>query len=591
MAQKYTLGDVVQQISATGDSDEEWYESDDDLVNDDQEGDVVGISFVSQSNPLETAQEADLEADDSIPTIPTESLANVPTLVPQSESSCTGTDEAVNEAVFPQTGDNQFTPTPILQATPGPLTSLDDTATPYEFFEVIWGEDTFCYLADQTNPHTAQKKRGNWIDTSEAEMKAYLGMILAMGIHKLPSLRDYWSTNALLGVPGITRGITRNRFMTILSNLHLNDNTKMPERDSPSFDKLYKVRQLLDRIRDNSQGTYYPHQQLAVDEAMILFKGCSTLKQYMPLKPTKRGYKCWCMCDSTNGYMYNLDVYTGKVSANSDEDGLGSRVVKAMTEPLLGRGNHIYMDNFFSRTSLAVYLKQKNTYTIGIVRTSSKGWPTELKNTQALNREIQCGEFKSATTSDGIQCIVWKDKKCVSFINTICNPEELAQVSRRNKDGTRAQVACPQSVKLYNAYMGGVDLFDSQRKSYSSSRKSKKWWLRLFYFLLEATVVNSYILYKETQGTPALTLKEFILELSDHLMSQHTSRKRYSKSIDPPVAGRLCESHYPDLVDESKQCRVCPQRKRTRFCCLDCFREYHTKLQFTRKSGNSSPVN
>jgi hypothetical protein len=151
MAQQYTLGDVVQQISATGDSDEEWYESDDDLVNDDQEGDVVGISFLSQSDPLETAQEADLEADDSIPTIPTEPLANVPTLVPQSESSCTGTDEAVNEAVFPQTGDNQFTPTPILQATPGPLTSLDDTATPYEFFEVIWGEDTFCYLADQTN--------------------------------------------------------------------------------------------------------------------------------------------------------------------------------------------------------------------------------------------------------------------------------------------------------------------------------------------------------------------------------------------------------------------------------------------------------
>jgi hypothetical protein len=44
---------------------------------------------------------------------------------------------------------------------------------------------------------------------------------------------------------------------------------------------------------------------------MVLFKGRSSMKQYMPLKPIKRGYKCWCLWDSTNGYMYNIDVYTG----------------------------------------------------------------------------------------------------------------------------------------------------------------------------------------------------------------------------------------------------------------------------------------
>jgi hypothetical protein len=51
----------------------------------------------------------------------------------------------------------------------------------------------------------------------------------------------------------------------------------MPTRDSLQFDKLYKVWTLLGRIKDNSQTNYYPHQQLAVDEAMILFKGRSTL--------------------------------------------------------------------------------------------------------------------------------------------------------------------------------------------------------------------------------------------------------------------------------------------------------------------------
>jgi hypothetical protein len=84
----------------------------------------------------------------------------------------------------------------------------------------------------------------------------------------------------------------------------------MPRPDSAEFEKLYKVRPLLDRIREKSQAAYQPHQEVAVDEAMILFKGRSAMRQYMPKKPVKWGYKCWCICDARNGYMYNLDIYT-----------------------------------------------------------------------------------------------------------------------------------------------------------------------------------------------------------------------------------------------------------------------------------------
>ena len=85
--------------------------------------------------------------------------------------------------------------------------------------------------------------------------------------------------------------MSRNRFLELLSNLHLNDNDKMPARDSLLFDKLYKVRPLLEKVRANTQAHYKPHEQVSVDEAMILFKGRSTLKQYMPMKPTKEAIK------------------------------------------------------------------------------------------------------------------------------------------------------------------------------------------------------------------------------------------------------------------------------------------------------------
>ena len=58
------------------------------------------------------------------------------------------------------------------------------------------------------------------------------------------------------------------------------------------------INHLLSRFSD----LYDPHQEVAVDEAMIKFTGRSTLKQYMPLKPVKRGIKVWALADSHNGY-------------------------------------------------------------------------------------------------------------------------------------------------------------------------------------------------------------------------------------------------------------------------------------------------
>jgi hypothetical protein len=44
---------------------------------------------------------------------------------------------------------------------------------------------------------------------------------------------------------------------------------------------------------------------------MIPFKGPSSIKQYLPLKPVKRGFKVWAMADALNGYLYDFNVYTG----------------------------------------------------------------------------------------------------------------------------------------------------------------------------------------------------------------------------------------------------------------------------------------
>ena len=73
--------------------------------------------------------------------------------------------------------------------------------------------------------------------------------------------------------------------------LHFADNSSLPERDDPQYDRLGKVRPVMEKLQERFTEVYQPHCENAIDEAMIPFQGRSTLKQYMPAKPVKRGIK------------------------------------------------------------------------------------------------------------------------------------------------------------------------------------------------------------------------------------------------------------------------------------------------------------
>jgi hypothetical protein len=163
------------------------------------------------------------------------------------------------------------------------------------------------------------------------------------------------------------------------------------------------------------------------------------------------------------------------------------------------------------------------------------------------------------------------DKKPVYLINSISLPTKSATVTRTAKDGSKHQIPCPKSVQLYNKYMGGVDLFDFRRKTYSCSRKSKKWWLRLFYFLLGMATTNAYIIYKESQvpGSKPTAQNDIILGVASRLTLTYSSRM-CSTPQQTPSSIRLIGRHFPDKQEQAYCCKICPERKRTIFYCCNC---------------------
>ena len=189
-----------------------------------------------------------------------------------------------------------------------------------EIFRLFFTRALMSTVILQTNLYAQQvlgeKSIDSWTDVTESDILAFLGFAILMGINQLPSLADYWKKDPYFHYSPIADRITRDRFLEIWKYLHFVDNSDLPNRSDPEYDRLCRVRPVIDSVLEACKVNYSPHQHQSIDEAMIAFKGRNSMKQYMPKKPTKRGFKVWVRAGSTNGYVSQFEFYTGKQGSN-----------------------------------------------------------------------------------------------------------------------------------------------------------------------------------------------------------------------------------------------------------------------------------
>ena len=97
------------------------------------------------------------------------------------------------------------------------------------------------------------------------EMRAYLGLLIFMGINKLRDYKLHWSKNKFLGNSGFIDVIPVRRYEKITQYLHCT---------SGNVDySLCKIRPILDLVSENIVKSYKPRQHQTIDEGMITYKG------------------------------------------------------------------------------------------------------------------------------------------------------------------------------------------------------------------------------------------------------------------------------------------------------------------------------
>ena len=300
----------------------------------------------------------------------------------------------------------------------------------------------------------------------------------------LPDTDLYWSKDKALGVSYVQRVMPRDQFNKLTQYLHINNNENAAPRRHRNHDKLFKIRPLLEAVNRKFLEEYQPCQNLSVDEAMVAFKGQFSMKQYLPMKPVKRGIKVWMCADVWNGFVCNLQVYTGKQDGGVTEHGLGYRVVTDLTRSFVNKYHHVFCDNFITSIPLACDLLRDKTYLCGTIRSNRRGFPSMLSPTRANVKALKKGESKFCRRGN-LVASVWKDTKLVCFLSTQSNPVGVDIVNRKQRDGTIIQVPTVPVAVHYNKNMGGVDQSDQQRQYYAVGRKSCKWWRYLLWFLVD----------------------------------------------------------------------------------------------------------
>ena len=128
-----------------------------------------------------------------------------------------------------------------------------------------------------------------------------------MNYMRLPSINHYWSTHPSMAIQLLKTAFSRDRFKLLMSKLYINYYDKPYEAD-----ELYYVEDLINCLKLTFQKYRQDGPYHSIDELTTKFKGKCSFKQYLPMKPVKRGIKVWMRCDAQTGYIYDMNVSAGK---------------------------------------------------------------------------------------------------------------------------------------------------------------------------------------------------------------------------------------------------------------------------------------
>ena len=311
---------------------------------------------------------------------------------------------------------------------------------------------------------------------------------------------------------------------------------------------------------------------------MIQFGGQSHHTYRMPSKPITEGYKVFALCNIEYTYSW---IFASRSSSFSElilqEDftPTSSTVFQLATSlpysspPALYF--NIYMDNYFPLQALLVKLRELGIGACGTARVNVSAFPSDLHDSR---KNIPWNEVSGADMEGKVLALQWQDNSSVHFLSTIhCLEDRI--ISERKKprisssndpairrafgSHERVNVPIPVITNDYNCSKVGVNVADQYRSYYFTQLKCLRNWPPIFFWLLDTTIINSYLLLCCISHTTTISINTPPASSYDYPHSSRAVRLSLSKALIStygakciPPLHRTQKSYYTRLTSSPR---------------------------------------
>lgn len=461
----------------------------------------------------------------------------------------------------------------IITKLPGNTAISRDVSTPLESWKLLMSDEMMKDLVNCTNIYIASisdrfSRERDAKSTTEAEMKAFIGLLYICGVHKSShvNITDLWATDGT-GIEIFRTTMSSKRFLFLLRCIRFDDiRDRQSRRD---IDKLAPIREFFEKFVDNCQKCYNVGEYVTIDEQLQPFRGRCPFRQYMPKKPARYGVKIFALVDSRVFYTWKMEVYTGQQPNGPFQlDNSPGSVVKRLMSPLYNSGRNLTVDNWYTSYPLSQELLKKKITVVGTLRKNKKEIPPILLDSK--KREV-CSSLFAFQKDTTLVSYVPKKNKNVILLSTMHNDNAI--------DSSTGESKKPEIITFYNLTKGGVDVVDEMAASYSTSRKTKRWPMVIFFSLLNVAAINARIILLSTKNPPTQcqSRRAFLKNLGFDLIADYRENRSQQAMLPKSIKEKLNaekEMEPPNKKAKTiyKRCADCTIKKdrKTKYICEKC---------------------
>jgi len=174
-----------------------------------------------------------------------------------------------------------------------------------------------------------------------------------------------------------------------------------------------------------------------------------------------------------------------------------------LLESYEGKGYHLYQDSYYNSVHQTNKLLQKLIRVCGTIRVN-RALPKHMIEEA---KKLKKGKVTFCRNQE-ILLISHQDKRLVNLISTL-HTAEVIETTSRQMGVAKKKTKC---VIDYNTHMHVVDTADQYLAHYPFIHKTVKWPKKVFFYLLQCCLFNSYVTFSKNNPNSRKSFLDFMSE-------------------------------------------------------------------------------